>query len=148
MYYILISASKSCQIVLSASPSRKISASMYQFIQIPFPLIYHILLCAQQPQPFHHLSTLHNAVVLRFRRSEWMAEGRKRLQGGGWSLQIGMGSWRPCECCAVYMEPHFDSEAFWSFVGKKVLQLMIFPQVFLDFYSRNIGFLERRYSWN
>ena len=63
-----------------------------------------------------------------------MAEGRKRLRGGGWSLQIGMGSWRPCECCAVYMEPHFDSKAFWSFVGKKVLQ------VFLDFYSRILDF--------
>ena len=78
------SASKSCQIVLSGShSSKKIAANLCICIneEIHRNSIskYHILLCAQQPQPFHHLCPLHNA------------EGRKTtafvggVRGSGWA---------------------------------------------------------------
>ena len=65
-----------------------------------FPIVFHSnLLNSSLPQPsppFPHFASLgakHKAVVLRFRRSEWMAEGRERLGRGRGEKQKWYPKW-------------------------------------------------------
>ena len=126
-----MSASKSCQIVLSGSHSSNknlcnLCICINEEIHRNSISKYHILLCAQQPQPFHHLSTLHNA------------EGRKTTAFVGGVRGLGWPRGDPCAMLRGYKwnGRFFSPKLSNFFVGhNKVIQLMFFSQVSPGLYS-------------